>query len=69
MYTLRIESCSREFFLAIRSALSLYSGIVSSNISTDMNTITVEISTYNIRELKRIIDILESEEFMKNEKC
>ena len=64
MYTLRIESINTEFIHAVQ-ALIQENKYLSYKLEVGKYQIYLSISTMNIKELKRLIDLIESEEFMR----
>jgi hypothetical protein len=67
MYTLKIESRNNELLHALQA-------VVQENRSWgytfDYHTrdfTSISLSTMSVRELKRLVDLLESEEFMRDE--
>lgn len=68
MYTLKLESVSRETSRAAQ-VLVQESSLWSYDIDIATLYTTVSLSTSSIRELKRLVDLLEAEEFMCNEQA
>jgi hypothetical protein len=66
MYTLKIESVNNEFLHAVQ-ALVQENGLWSLDVECSIYSTTVTISTMSVRELKHLVDILESEQFMKED--
>lgn len=70
MYTLKIESVNEEFLRDVQKdaqALIQENKMWSYSLETSIWSTTIELSTMNIRELKRLVDLLESEEFMRDD--
>lgn len=66
MYTLKIESVDNGFLKASQ-ALIQENKLWTYDIDTGPYSTTLKLSTMSIRELKRLVDMLESEEFMDYE--
>lgn len=64
MYILRIESVNDEFLKAAQALIQENGLWDYSSIETSVWNNTIELGTMSIRELKRFVDLLESEEFM-----
>jgi hypothetical protein len=68
MYTLKVESVNQDFLRMLQAfiqenklwAYQMEMGTYSTNVS---------VSTMSIREMKRLVDMLESEEFMRDCDC
>lgn len=65
MYTLKIESVNQEF-LRVVQALIQENRLWSYEMEIGLYNTTVSVSTMSLKELKRLVDILESEEFMRD---
>ncbi len=63
MYTLKIESVNNEFLHAVQ-ALIQENKLWSYEFLYSTYSTAVTLSTMSVRELKRLVDILESEDFM-----
>ena len=66
MYTLKIESVNNEFLQAVQ-ALVQENGLWSLEVEVSIYSTTVTLSTMSVRELKHLVDILESEQFIKED--
>jgi hypothetical protein len=66
MYTLKIESVNNEFLHAVQ-ALVQENRLWSLEVEASIYSTTVTLSTMSIRELKHLVDILESEQFIKED--
>jgi len=66
MYTLKIESVNNEFLHAVQ-ALVQENKLWSLEFEYSICSTTVTLSTMSIRELKHLVDIIESEKFMKED--
>jgi hypothetical protein len=66
MYTLKIESANNEFLHAVQ-ALVQESKLWSLDFEYSDHSTSVTLSTMSVRDLKRLVDILESEKFMKED--
>jgi hypothetical protein len=66
MYTLKIESVNNEFLHAVQ-ALVQENKLWSLEFEYSIYSTTVTLSTMSIRELKHLVDIIESEKFMKED--
>ena len=68
MYTLKIEYSSYDLMKAIQAFIQEKKNVwvyeFQSNVYNQCSTITV--STRNIKELKCLVDIIDSEDFMKD---
>lgn len=68
MYTLKIEYPSYDLMKAIQAFIQEKKNVwvyeFESNVNNHCTTITV--STRNIKELKCLVDIIDSEDFMKH---
>ena len=72
MYTLKIESVNQEFLRMVQAfiqenklwAYHIEMGEYSANVR--QYSTNVSVSTMSVRELKRLVDLLESEEFMRD---
>lgn len=67
MYTLKIEYPSNDLIKAIQAFIQENKAWMyefQSNVYNQCSTITV--GTRNVKELKRLVDIMNSEDFMKN---
>ena len=68
MYTLKIESSNKDFLRMVQAFIQenkLWTyKIVVGPYYPDFN-MAITLSTPSIRELKRLVDLLESEEFMR----
>lgn len=69
MYTLKIESVNQDFLRMVQAFIQenkLWTyKIVVGPYYADFN-MTITLSTPSIRELKRLVDLIESEEFMRD---
>lgn len=66
MYTLKIESVNDEFLKAAQAVIQ-ESKLWSYELDISEYATTITLNTMSIRELKYIVDALETEEFMQNE--
>lgn len=66
MYTLKIESVNNEFLHAVQ-ALVQENILWSLEFEHSIYSTTVTLSTMSVRELKHLVDILESEQFIKED--
>ena len=66
MYTLKIESVNNEFLRAAQ-ALIQENKLWAYDIMIGPYNTEVSLSTMSIRELKRLVDLLELEEFMRDD--
>jgi hypothetical protein len=66
MYTLKIESVNNEFLHAVQ-ALVQENRLWSLEFEHSIYSTTVTLSTMSVRELKHLVDILESEQFIKED--
>jgi methionine synthase I (cobalamin-dependent) len=66
MYTLKVESVNNEFLQAVQAMIQ-ENTYCSYEIGMGKYDTTISISTMNIKELKRIVDLIESEQFMKED--
>lgn len=64
MYTLKIEALN-DGFLRLCQALIQENKLWAYEVEISTYSTIVSLSTMDIRELKRLVDILESEEFMR----
>ena len=67
MYTLKIEYTSNDLIKVIQAFIQENKAWMyefQSNVYNQCSTITV--GTRNVKELKRLVDIMNSEDFMKN---
>jgi len=71
MYTLKIESVNNEFLHAVQALVQenkLWSLEFEYSIcSTTVTISTMSIRAMSIRELKHLVDIIESEQFIKED--
>lgn len=65
MYTLKIESVNQDFIRVVQ-ALIQENKLWAYHIEMGEYSMTVSVSTMSVRELKRLVDLLESEEFMRD---
>jgi hypothetical protein len=66
MYTLKIESVNNELLHAVQ-ALVQENKLWSLEFEHSIYSTTVTLSTMSVRELKHLVDILESEQFIKED--
>jgi len=66
MYTLKIESVNNEFLHAVQ-ALVQENRLWNLEVQVSIYSTTVTLSTMSVRELKHLVDILESEQFIKED--
>jgi hypothetical protein len=66
MYTLEIESVNNDFLRAAQAVIQ-ENGLWAYSIEIGTYSTSVKLSTMSIRELKRFVDLLESEEFMRDD--
>jgi hypothetical protein len=66
MYTLKIESVNNEFLHAVQ-ALIQENKLWAYELEYSTYSTAVTLSTMSIRELKRLVDIIESENFMQED--
>ena len=62
MYTLKVESVNQEFLRTVQ-ALIQENRLWSCEMEIGLYNTTVSVSTMSLRELKRLVDILELEDF------
>lgn len=67
MYTLKIENASKDILVAAQALIQENRFWASEIVVGPQEFISVEVSTRSIKELKRLVDLLESEEFMRYE--
>jgi hypothetical protein len=67
MYTLKVESVNDEFLRAAQ-ALIQENKLWAYTYDIGQYYTTISLSTMSIRELKRFVDLLESEEFMREDR-
>ena len=65
MYTLKIESVNNEFLRMVQAFIQ-ENKLWAYHIEMGEYSMTVSVSTMSVRELKRLVDLLESEEFMRD---
>jgi hypothetical protein len=65
MYTLKIESVNMDFLRMVQAFIQ-ENKLWAYEIEMGLYTTTVSVSTMSIREMKRLVDLLESEEFMRD---
>lgn len=65
MYTLKIETVNQEF-LRILQAFIQENKLWAYHIEIGHYSTAVSVSTMSLKELKRLVDLLESEEFMRD---
>lgn len=65
MYTLKIESVNHEFLRMVQAFIQ-ENKLWAYEIETGLYSTNVSVSTMSVKELKRLVDILESEEFMRD---
>jgi hypothetical protein len=65
MYTLKIEGVDKDFLRAAQAFIQ-EKRLWSYEFEVDSCTANVILSTMSIRELKHLVDMLESEEFMRD---
>jgi hypothetical protein len=66
MYTLKVESVNNEFIRAVQ-ALIQENKLWAYQMEMGLYSTTVSVSTMSIREMKRLVDLLESEQFMEED--
>ena len=65
MYTLKVDLVNDQFVRAAQ-ALIQENGLWSYSIEVGIHSTSLTIGTMSIRELKRFVDLVESEEFMRD---
>jgi hypothetical protein len=65
MYTLKVESVSNDFMKAVQAFIQ-ENKLWVYEVEMVRHSTNVSLSTMSARELKRLVDILESEEFMRD---
>jgi hypothetical protein len=65
MYTLKVESVSNDFMKAVQDFIQ-ENKLWVYEVEMVRHSTNVSLSTMSARELKRLVDILESEEFMRD---
>lgn len=66
MYTLKIEAGSKDFLKAVQAFIQ-ENKLWAYEIEIGRHSTTVSLSTMSTRELKRLVDMLESEDFMRDQ--
>lgn len=66
MYTLKVESVNNEFLHAVQ-AMVQENKLWACEVEVGVYYTTISISTMSIKELKRLVDLLDSEQFMKED--
>jgi len=66
MYTLKVEAGSNDFLKAVQAFIQ-ENKLWAYELEFGTYTNTVSLSTMSARELKRLVDILEAEEFIRDE--
>jgi hypothetical protein len=67
MYTLKVESVNMDFLRMVQAFIQENKLWAYYEIEMGLYTTTVSVSTMSIREMKRLVDLLESENFMKED--
>lgn len=67
MYTLKIDNVGIEFLEDIKEIVLHETSIWGYNYDINMLSCEVTVETHNIKVLKRLVDIIESKEFMREQ--
>ena len=67
MYTLKIESVDNNFLRVLQSIIQENKSWIAYEVAVGLYSTDVELTTTSSRELKRLVDILESENFMRED--
>ncbi len=66
MYTLKVESANNEFLYAVQAMIQ-ENKLLAYEVEVGMYQVSISISTMSIKELKCLVDLIESEEFMRDQ--
>lgn len=67
MYTLKIDNVGIEFLEDIKEIVLHETSIWGYNYDINMLSCEVTVETHSIKVLKRLVDIIESKEFMREQ--
>lgn len=67
MYTLKVESVNNDFLKAVQAIIQENKLWAYYEVAIGLYSNSIELSTRSTKELKRLVDILESENFIKED--